>query len=391
MTKVVMVLIGNIKYDGRVRKEIASIKSANISVELIVTDYQDSEDAGDELGIKIHYIKAKKHSAPILNFIDSLIVNYKASRLLKKISPEFVHCHDLNTLLSGVLYKKSGLGKLVYDAHELFPESLGGTREKIWDFIERYCISSCDKIIMPEKNRAKYFMKKYSTKAEIGILENFPRECDIENVEKDILRKSLAISDEKIIVLHTGSISPGRYVEELIDALAISPREIVLVLIGISWGGYDQILRRKIDNKNLRDRVFICPPVPHSRILSYIASCDIGTAFYRNTNLNNFYCASNKLYENIALCKPVLTNNYPGLIETVGKNNLGVCVEQIDAESLADAILKAIDLRSTLRTSDEYLWEKQHGLLAELYGSQSNSSASIKCRRKEPYIEHPPA
>ncbi|MGI9293675.1 MAG: glycosyltransferase, partial [Pseudomonadales bacterium] len=246
MTKVVMLLIGDIKYDGRVRKEIASLTSVGVKVELVVTDYGDEESDQDELGVKTHYIAAKKYATPVRNFIENLVFNYKAFRLLRKTNPEFVHCHDLNTLLAGALYKKCSSGKLVYDAHELFPESYGGIREKVWGFIERNCVKSCDVIIMPERNRAQYFKEKYAIETPIKILENFPREIDIDNIEKGMLRKKFAIDDDKVIVLHTGAISPGRHVEELIDAIALSSKDIVLVLLGISWGGYQEVLNEKI-------------------------------------------------------------------------------------------------------------------------------------------------
>jgi starch synthase len=125
-------------------------------------------------------------------------------------------------------------------------------------------------------------------------------------------------------------------------------------------------MHRKIRQLGLEDKVFLHEEVPHAKILHYMASCDIGTAFYRNTNMNNYYCASNKIYEYIALGKEILTNNYPGLLEVVAKNGYGICLEEVTAQSLAEAYRRCMtfDRRSQVQT---YFWEDNEYILLQLY------------------------
>ena len=119
--------------------------------------------------------------------------------------------------------------------------------------------------------------------------------------------------------------------------------EFVLVILGIAFKGYEKTLAGNVKKHGLINRIFLHDAVPYTKILQYMASCDIGTAFYRNTDLNNYYCASNKVYEYIALNKIVLTNNYPGLLETGEKNRHGVWLMEVTAKSLQEAYTRASD------------------------------------------------
>jgi hypothetical protein len=98
-----------------------------------------------------------------------------------------------------------------------------------------------------------------------------------------------------------------------------------------------------------------------------MAACDIGTAFYRNTGLNSFYCASNKLYEYIALDKAVVTNNYPGLLETVEHFRQGVCLADITPQSLAESYVHASDPAYVTPGAKKFFWEDEQDVLTQLY------------------------
>jgi glycosyltransferase involved in cell wall biosynthesis len=362
-----MVLIGDIRYDGRVRKEIGTLSNAGHQVELIVSDFTKHGVGGEDLGIKIHYIPMTLWSSPIRNFLEQLLFNSKAASIIKDVHPNYIHCHDLLSLLSGVWAKRDFKVNLVFDAHELMPEMMGGIRGFVWNYIERKYINYCDYTIFPEKNRIAFFQEKYSKIPKPLLLENFPRKQDIPTAKIDLLRNIYPIKNDQKIILYTGFINSGRYIEELIDSISICSKEFVLIIIGISFKDYEASLRKKIKGLHLEDRVFLHGAAPYAEILQYMASCDIGTAFYRNTDVNNYYCAPNKLYEYIALDKAVLTNNYPGLLQNIEYFRQGVCLEEVTPENLVKAYYHAID--STLITpgSRKFFWDDQEYILVQLY------------------------
>ena len=368
MTHIGMVLLGDIRYDGRVRKEIDTLVRAGHNIELVVADFSRNASGGEDLGVKIHYIPITLHGNPLKNFFEQILFNRRAASVLRNMHPTHVHCHDLTSLLAGLWAKKKLKAKLVFDAHELRPESLWGIRARVWSYIEKRTIGSCDDILMPEKNRITYFKKKYPHIPEPLLLENFPRERDLPTQKFDLFRSIYPIRKNQTIILYIGSITPQRYVEELIESMMICSNQFALVILGSTFKGYENILQKKIRQMNLTNKIFLHPPVPHSDILRYMASCDIGIALYRNDNINNYYCASNKLYEYIALNKSVLTNNYPGLLEVIKIFNQGVCLEDVNSESLAKAYVYLVDSTYVTPGRRKFFWEDEASVLTQLYG-----------------------
>ena len=94
-----------------------------------------------------------------------------------------VHCNDLDTLLAGYLYKKY-IGekiKLIFDAHELFPEHQNGKiRYIFWNTIEKILINKPDIILCPEINRLNYLKNKHKI-INIKLIENFPLKYNLCN------------------------------------------------------------------------------------------------------------------------------------------------------------------------------------------------------------------
>jgi glycosyltransferase involved in cell wall biosynthesis len=383
MASIVMTLLGDIRYDGRVCKEIQTLLGAGHKVELVVSDFRRNGSEREDLGIPLHSIPMTLWPNPAMNFVSQILFNKEAVSIIRGLAPTHIHCHDLSTLLAGVWAKKKTGAKLIFDAHELMPESLGGVRETVWGRIEKRCIASCDHIIMPEQNRIAYFKRKYPQVAELLLLENFPRHVDIPEQQYDLFREIYPIGKDQKIILHTGLVAAKRHVEELIDSMALCGDEFVLVLLGRTFKGYEQTLNDRVEREGLRHRVFLHDAVPNTEILNYMASGDIGTAFYSNINVNNYFCASNKLYEYIALGKPLLTNNYPGLLATVEKFGQGVCLRDITPTNLAQAYVRACDSSFVTPGRKAFYWEHQEDVLLDLYDSWRGGSS----RRGRPLAE----
>jgi glycosyltransferase involved in cell wall biosynthesis len=370
MSHIVMLLLGDIRYDGRVRKEIQTLAVAGHQIELVTSDFKGDTSGGEDLGIPVHHVPITLWSSPAMNFLSQIRFNKEAASIIFRLGPSHIHCHDLSTLLAGVWAKKKSGAKLIFDAHELMPESMGGVREAVWGRIEKRYITSCDHIIMPEKNRIAYFKRKYPEVGELLLLENFPRRADIPEQQYDLFREIYPIGKDQKIILHTGLIAAKRHVEELIDSMALCGEEFVLVLLGRTFKGYQQSLNDRIKKGGLRHRVFLHDAVPNTEIFNYMASGDIGTAFYSNINLNNYFCASNKLYEYIALQKPILTNNYPGLLERVESFGQGVCVEAITPANLAMSYVQACNPNLIIPGNKKFFWEEEQNVLTHLYESE---------------------
>lgn len=351
-----MLLIGNINTDGRVQKEIASLKARGHAVTLILWSYTGAQADKANLGVEVidyPYLLVKSAAA---NFIRQMLFNIFALGHLKRLRPDIVQCNDLNTLIAGYLFRRHA--HIIYDAHELLPESLEGPRKLIWGFLERMMVPACHAYIQPEKNRLAYFAKKYGLPENtIALVENFPL-GKYPFSGRNRLRERFGIPMEKRIVLYTGLLGSGREIENMIQAMTLVNARFVLVLLGPTFKGYDQELDALVAKLGLQERIKLHPAIPNVEMLDHINSGDIGLIFYKNTNLNNFWCASNKLYEFILCGKPVITNDYPGLKEVVEKNCLGACLSDSTPELIAEAVNAVADMKP-VQAHSPYVWERQ--------------------------------
>ncbi len=364
-----MLLIGNINTDGRVQKEIATLKGAGHKVVLIQWGYTGAKADRERLGIEVIEYPHLLVKSAARNFLRQLQFNIWALARLRAIKPDFVQCNDLNTLIAGALYARRA--RIVFDAHELFPESQDGARKAAWSLIEKMIVRRCHAFIQPERHRRAYFAKKHGLKeGDIALIENFPSGRYAFS-GRDRLRERFGIPRRTRILLYTGVLGPGREIESMIRATALLDDRFALVLLGPAFKGYEKDLEALVGKLGLGGRVFFHPPIPNVEMLDHIAAGDIGLVFYRNSSLNNYWCASNKLYEFIYCGKPVITNDHPGLLEVVAGNRLGACLPDTGPEAIAAAVRALPEPDSGAAAGPDprcpYLWERQEDAYLALF------------------------
>lgn len=363
MRKVTFILWGEIKYDGRVQKEIRTLQKDGHEVQLIVSKFNN--DSYDNYNFKIFNLDARRSRIPIKNFINTRILCKKAFRILKKENPDIVHCNDLSTLMTGYYYKKyNNKIKLIYDAHELFVEMSKRTiRKNYWHYIEKKVLPCADEIIMPEINRARYFSNKYKLERNITIIPNFPKKTKIKKSNQ--IEKKIIQTYGKTKILYIGDMHRDRYVEQIIKAFKYMNEDFVCILIGRIKKKFKKKLELVIKDNKLNIKVFLLDPVDNNQVIDYINSSDIGILFYKNSNLNNYYCAPNKLFEFLACGKPVITNSFPGLIEVVEKNKWGICLDKINEYSISNAIKNMNTQEYEIKS--RYFWHTIEERFLKLY------------------------
>jgi glycosyltransferase involved in cell wall biosynthesis len=120
------------------------------------------------------------------------------------------------------------------------------------------------------------------------------------------------------------------------------------------------------------------PYVQYDKLPSYTASAQVGLLFYRNTCRNNYYCAPNKLYEYMMMGLPVITCNYPGLVEFVEGQGIGICVDPEDPKAIAaainriagdDALRKGMRERCLRLARERWNWECEFPRLEAAYAA----------------------
>lgn len=367
MDKIAVILYGNIRYDGRVQKEIASLKKNRKEVILFCSDF-DEDDFKENYNFEIKVIKNKVEKRGVLyTFLNLRKFQKEVLKELKNIKVQYIHCNDLNTLI--MAKKLSKFGKIIYDAHELFPESQESKiKRAIWNFIEKINIKYVYKIIQPEYNRKKYFSQKHNINIKnITLIENFP--LNIKNSfkgEENYFQKKFDYQDKnKKIALYIGMVMPKRNILEMIKGIKEFENLTFFCIGKSSDKAYLKKLREYIKENKLDNRVFIKEAIPQKEVMLATISADISFIFYQNTNLNNYYCASNKLYECLNSGLKIITNDYPGILDvTKGIPNV-YNVKEINTDEIKRGIEILLKEEKVIKT--DYYWENQEEKFIKIY------------------------
>ncbi len=294
----------------------------------------------------------------LLSYIEYTIkVIYQAI----KVNADLYEAHDIQATIPTVFVAKLLSKKFLYRAHELFSEKGEPSwLSRLYKIKEKIFLRYADLIVTPEKNRSLIYETEYKLHNKTLTILNCPpyRSKFSSRLLYDKFNE-LNIKVDKI-VLYQGLLSDDRCIDEIISSAQFFNDSTKLVIIGQGFGKWYNFYKKSGIYKN----VLILPYVNYNDLANYTASADIGILLYRNTCRNNYFCAPNKLFEYMMMGLPVVTCNYPGLIEMVEKNEIGLCVNPESPEEIAMAINKL--------TTDNELYKKMSKNCLNLSKSRYN-------------------
>lgn len=362
--KVLIILLGNIKYDGRVLKTIKSLQSFGYNVELLTTELC-LDDSVEEYNFKIHYIPRKSGGGIFVQSFRNLFFYYQTRKIIKKINPYYIHCNDLSSTIYAFGFFDR---KVIYDSHELALEVIYGVRRILFTILERFVVEKSYRIILPQIDRLNIFYFKYKKiikKEKLFLIENFPLYSPNYNRNFFVEEYSFNGNTSYSIVSYTGCISPERKIEDIIRAM-INVEKTYLFIIGSGTSVYIDFLENLIVELDLSEIVFLKPPLCNSKMIDVAASSDIGICFYADSNLNSYFCASNKLYEYLNTGCKVLTNNIGGVRNVIEQLINGYMISSITPSEIAKAI-NLLQKSQQVGSKYNYYWENNESELQKVY------------------------
>jgi hypothetical protein len=159
----------------------------------------------------------------ILIEMDQLLLFNKIKRY--GIAFNAVHCHDLDVLKVGYLYKKKQKVSLIYDSHELWTEMSGINSfiKKWFSRKEKKYLGQIDYLITVSPSIANEIEKRYSYKGPISIVRNIPFPSKRE------MKVSIP-NPQSISVVYVGYYLRGRGVENILEAASNFNKNILVHL-----------------------------------------------------------------------------------------------------------------------------------------------------------------
>lgn len=274
-----------------------------------------------------------------------------------------LYSNDLDTLLPNYLVSRIKNIPLIYDSHELFCEvpelQHSKLKRDIWLTIEGWIVPKLKTCITVNDSIADIFTEKY--KVPFHSIRN------ISDYSQNFVPKSkedLGLPlNKKIILLQGAGINIDRGAEELIDAMPLIDKAILLI---IGSGDVWNILEEKVKTKALADKVILITKIPKNELMHYTYNSDIGLSIDKNTNLNYYYSLPNKIFDYINAGVPILASHLPEIEKIIRTYNIGTFIPDHTPKSIADSlntVLFSSELsqfkKNTLKAKEELNWSKE--------------------------------
>jgi glycosyltransferase involved in cell wall biosynthesis len=354
-----MLLYGEIEHDSRVRREMATLAAAGYSV--TVATLATSPAAPFELdgarivpltprqvglvpGADSPYLDAKPvgrigRLAARARWARGYATTYRSwsqAALRELPAADVWHGHDLLGLLAARSLQKRHGGGLVHDSHELFMEAGSAAKlpfpaRRLLRRMEAQASRKADGVITVNPSIAVELHDRYGVDP-VVLMNCPPLSTERKNGK---LRDHLKLGKRPLILYH-GAISPGRGVEQLVEAIPLLPADAAVVLLG--YGDMARIYAAQAETPELKDRLYVVPAVPIADLPNWICDADVGIIAFQPVDYNNVLGTPNKLFEYMEASVPMIVNDFPEMRRIVTETGAGIARDTSTAASLAAAI-----------------------------------------------------
>ena len=403
---VLMLVADQLQLDRRVLHEASSLagqgcyvriislcpgmcKPGNLPERVIIqdaADLMDSSNISSSLATRKLVILrlAKKYIPRVIQEIGYFGIIHPAQRMARNFGSmeigkwDVIIAHDLPLLpLAFALQNKTGDGKVILDAHELYDEQkdflITGTARRYWRSVEDTFLPRCDGVMTVTPRIAEELKQRHDLGEVPTVLLN---SCPYikEPKEKGLLYSLYDIPSDKPVVLCQGGLSPGRSLEEFIEAWEfINKPKPALVFLGFGREDYVKSLKTLVKKKSLEKDVFLGKAVAPDEVLKYTCGASLGLISNRGEGINNTDGGPNRLFEYIQARIPILSYEHNGVRQILEQTGTGWVIGWESPRQLAEIIMdklaasNRIERESLNKAAEAFCWENQaHKLFALL-------------------------
>jgi glycosyltransferase involved in cell wall biosynthesis len=263
-------------------------------------------------------IKGAKKQFEFLLWIDKTI---------KSIDDIFaIHACDFDTAIGVVRLANKRKIPVVYDIYDYYVEA-HGIPAFLKNYVEKKEIeiinnSSCT-IICTEQRKNQI---KKSSPRKIVIIENTPR-IDLKNIKIDGNKIK-----SKIRLVYVGVLMNNRLLAEILKVIEDYP-QVQLCIGGV--GELEESVKELSKNSN---QIFYYGKMSYPDVLKLESSADFLFATYNPKIPNHKFSAANKVYEAMALGKPIIVCEDTGMDKLVEKENIGWVIKY-DAKEFFETVI----------------------------------------------------
>jgi glycosyltransferase involved in cell wall biosynthesis len=373
---IVMLVLNDLSFDGRVRREAAALAERGWRVLVIGTQRAGGILPDEEhlLGFRIRRVRYGRFGHSLRRpwrWVRHVLQAAQIVRALSRTRARAFHAHDLPALLlmAAARWGRRSRTRLVYDSHEFYlylprDRSRHGDRlyrlaRPIWFAVERRLARGADAVITVSEPIARCLAWWYGIPCP-AVIHNY-----IDPVPPAPARNRYLV--------HTGDLTNrGRCLDELVEALAAVPEGIDLVFLGD--GEARAGLETRAQALGVENRVRFVPPVPPEAVAETISDAQAALVLLRPDSWHSRAALPNKLFEAVAAGLPVVASDKFAVRRMVQRYRLGIACDATDPAAIASAIRHILEpdrqaeYREAVEAAQQRLnWQAEAERLAALY------------------------
>lgn len=358
-------------------REARTARQAGCAVTIIGLA-EDSYVACEDDGCKIIQLPRTGRYGKILNA-------WRLFQLGLREKCSVYHCHDLASLISGMMLKCLTGRRLLYDAHEDYPRThaanLAERRPLLRTILhaglqglEWLCLRSVDEIITVDPFLRQKFARMGCQPA--SVLPNASRRRPLPEVSSPWPEWR-----NRRVFIYSGRLSHHVAVLEMIQAVQLLRArhpDMLLALIGDFWDEpYRRQIERYLEENDLSANVRLYDPVPADQIPGLLQHVFVGLVLYgADDNYGDLNIYVLKLMEYLAAGLPVILTSFRGFCMFVRRWRCGLTVDAANPAEIARGFERflqdpafAEDCREASRRAFEayFHWEKHEPRLLRAY------------------------
>ena len=275
---------------------------------------------------------------PILDMTSILYFHEKEiKRQILEFKPEVIISFGiLNAYLGMKQAKKHHIPFVYYlidHLHTLLPNKL---KKKTAKQFEKQTIRGSDRIFVINQGLKDYAVEMDGDVNKISVI---PAGVDFAkfNPQTDgsSIREKYGIKKNDILLFFMGWIYDFSGMKEVAESLSNFDNESIKLMI-VGEGDLYKLLSKMKSENNLNEKLILTGKIPFEEVPKHIASADICLLpAYKNEIMMNIVPI--KIYEYMAMGKPVIATNLPGLKKEFGNNN-GIIYIENPEQTLEKAI-----------------------------------------------------
>ena len=267
--------------------------------------------------------------------------------------------NDTDTLPANYYAAKLRGKKLVFDAHELFPEvpELVNRQfvKKFWENIENHIFPKLKCSYTVCQSIADYYNTKYGMK--MTVIKNVP-----------YLHQSMPKPEKKDFktIIYQGALNKGRGLESVIRAMQ-TVSDAKLIIIGD--GDIRSELEELTVQMSLQGKVQFLGKILPDDLKSFTLNADLGLCLLDNLGLSYYYSLPNRIFDYLHAGIPVLASDFPEIRKIVETYKTGVLVSHHEPDYLSRVINEILQIPFDTSQFSEiakiFCWEEEEKILMQ--------------------------